>query len=100
MRRVLVGVVLLVLAAAAGFGAMKWKQLAAVQAASSALEAHRAPASKQADRVRKLADVVKAQPALDSSTVTIPMSGVSFVEGAPATGAFVDVESPRSTAAA
>lgn len=93
MRRLLVGVVLLVLAAAAGFGAKQWKQAQAVEAASAAVEAHRAPATKQADRVRKLGDVVKAQAALDASTVTIPMSGVSFVDGATATGAFVDVDS-------
>lgn len=93
MRRLLVGVVLLVLAAAAWLGAKKWKQVQAVEAASVAVEVHRAPASKQADRVRKLADVVKAQPALDSSTVTLPMSGVSFVKGAPATGALVDADS-------
>lgn len=95
MRRLFVfGLAFLVLAVAAALGAQKWKQVQAVETAAAAVEQHRAAASKQADRVRKLGDVVMAAKPLDASTVTIPMSGVSFVEGLgePPTGAFVDAD--------
>ncbi|MCC6333070.1 MAG: hypothetical protein IT380_03665 [Myxococcales bacterium] len=92
MRRALLVVVGLVLLLGGALTALKLATVNQEKVDFAVIEKHRAAASAQLDRVRRLADAVRAEKPLDADTVTIPLSGVSFVDLSgqpPPTGAFV-----------
>ncbi|MEW5738055.1 MAG: hypothetical protein AB1938_03960 [Myxococcota bacterium] len=95
MRRALFVVVGLVLLLGGALALLKLATFNQEKQDFAVIEKHRAAAAKQLDRVRSLADVVRAQGPLDADTVNIPLSGVTFVDlsGAPPpNGAFVRAE--------
>lgn len=93
MRRALLAVVGLVLVLGGALGALKLETARKRAADFAVVDKHRPAATKQLERVKRLAEAVKVQPPLDADTVTLPLSGVSFVDlanGPFPTGAFVD----------
>ena len=89
-RRGLVLVVLGVLSWGLAVGARRLASTKRRAARLEALDRLREPAEQQARRLKALADAVKAEPFLDADTRSLPLGGVSFVDGPGATGAFVD----------